>query len=191
MGVIKWAVLAAAGAVAWSLPASADELVYQRTETVRPGGVFDSPFNKLAFGQGYQIKIVLPAAPSSYSAEVAWYGNREEYFETGGYDLTGSNNTIHPFDVPLTLDGNVLTGLFVSPQDYVVYWPNGNIKTMFIGKTNFFDYRAQLDPSFAGAEVYVTLTAVPEPTTWALMIAGLGLVGGAIRRRRTMDLEYA
>lgn len=27
--------------------------------------------------------------------------------------------------------------------------------------------------------------AVPEPTTWAMMIAGFGLVGGAVRRRRT------
>lgn len=26
---------------------------------------------------------------------------------------------------------------------------------------------------------------VPEPTTWAMMIAGFGLVGGAMRRRRT------
>ncbi len=30
-----------------------------------------------------------------------------------------------------------------------------------------------------------TLTAVPEPASWALMIAGFGLVGTAARRRRT------
>ena len=27
--------------------------------------------------------------------------------------------------------------------------------------------------------------AVPEPTTWALMISGFGLAGAALRRRRT------
>jgi hypothetical protein len=27
-------------------------------------------------------------------------------------------------------------------------------------------------------------TAVPEPATWAMMIAGFGFVGGALRRRR-------
>ena len=31
----------------------------------------------------------------------------------------------------------------------------------------------------------VTIGAVPEPTTWAMMIAGFGLVGRALRRRRT------
>ena len=27
-------------------------------------------------------------------------------------------------------------------------------------------------------------TGVPEPATWAMMIAGFGLVGGAMRRRK-------
>jgi hypothetical protein len=31
----------------------------------------------------------------------------------------------------------------------------------------------------------ISLTSVPEPATWAMMIAGLGLVGGAMRRRGT------
>jgi hypothetical protein len=30
------------------------------------------------------------------------------------------------------------------------------------------------------------LTGIPEPATWAMMIIGFGLIGGALRRRRTM-----
>ena len=32
-----------------------------------------------------------------------------------------------------------------------------------------------------------TLAAVPEPATWAMMLAGFGVVGGLARRRRTLN----
>lgn len=34
-------------------------------------------------------------------------------------------------------------------------------------------------------------SAVPEPATWAMMIAGFGLVGGAMRRRNTVRTVFA
>jgi hypothetical protein len=39
--------------------------------------------------------------------------------------------------------------------------------------------------SLGGYVDNITLTAVPEPATWAMMIAGFGMAGMAIRRRRT------
>ena len=33
----------------------------------------------------------------------------------------------------------------------------------------------------------LTVSAIPEPATWALMISGFGLAGAAIRRRRASD----
>jgi hypothetical protein len=35
------------------------------------------------------------------------------------------------------------------------------------------------------SDSFRVLTAVPEPTTWAMLIAGFGLVGAAARRRRS------
>lgn len=32
---------------------------------------------------------------------------------------------------------------------------------------------------------------VPEPATWAMMIGGIGMVGGAMRRRRTVTVRFA
>jgi len=37
-----------------------------------------------------------------------------------------------------------------------------------------------------GDNVRVILSAIPEPTTWAMLIAGFGMVGFASRRRRTV-----
>ena len=37
----------------------------------------------------------------------------------------------------------------------------------------------------------ISLTSVPEPATWALMIAGFGLVGGAMRRRAAAGVRFA
>lgn len=37
----------------------------------------------------------------------------------------------------------------------------------------------------------VSVTAVPEPASWAMMIAGFGLAGAAMRRRRTLAIASA
>jgi hypothetical protein len=36
-----------------------------------------------------------------------------------------------------------------------------------------------------------TVAAVPEPASWAMMIAGFGLIGGALRRRPEVRVGYA
>lgn len=38
--------------------------------------------------------------------------------------------------------------------------------------------------NFPGGEIRANLSAVPEPSSWAMLIAGFGLVGGTMRRRR-------
>jgi len=37
----------------------------------------------------------------------------------------------------------------------------------------------------------VTITAVPEPEAWAMLVAGLGLVGMQVRRRRLASARFA
>ncbi len=49
---------------------------------------------------------------------------------------------------------------------------------------NGFDWS---DTGFTLA-TFAPTSAVPEPATWAMMIAGFGVVGGAVRRRRPAAL---
>lgn len=50
----------------------------------------------------------------------------------------------------------------------------------------FFTAQGNNITSFSSALVADPVTpSVPEPATWAMMIVGFGLVGGAMRRRKT------
>jgi hypothetical protein len=51
--------------------------------------------------------------------------------------------------------------------------------------TNFQPTGANTPFTIDGSVARIT-TAVPEPATWAMMIAGFGLVGGTLRRRRAV-----
>lgn len=53
--------------------------------------------------------------------------------------------------------------------------------TIFYGPITSASYRVYDDPSFTS---YKFTAAVPEPTTWAMMIAGFGIAGAALRQRR-------
>ena len=53
-----------------------------------------------------------------------------------------------------------------------------------IGWNTSVDVLADPDYEFSTADMAYASTHVPEPASWAMMIAGFGLVGGALRRRR-------
>jgi len=53
-----------------------------------------------------------------------------------------------------------------------------------------FVYSFKLSATEAAALGFAT-TAVPEPASWAMMIGGFGLVGGAMRRRQRTTVRYA
>ena len=48
-----------------------------------------------------------------------------------------------------------------------------------------------VNPSNNQRQVFLLAGVVPEPSAWGLMIAGFGLVGGAMRSRRKAKLSYA
>jgi hypothetical protein len=58
------------------------------------------------------------------------------------------------------------------------------------GATTFLSSYTYAGASAAYGTSFLFEAGVPEPATWAMMIAGFGLVGGAMRRKRTI-VSYA
>lgn len=58
--------------------------------------------------------------------------------------------------------------------------------------TDSITWSSEVQKGISNAGLYGTGGVVPEPATWAMMIAGFGLTGAAIRRRKTrVAVTYA
>lgn len=84
-----------------------------------------------------------------------------------------------------SLDAN-----FQTPTSYVIQDQIAGLTTKAL--TSFYikaDYDSQAGAKLQLDNINVTslsaVSAVPEPATWSMMIAGFGLLGAAFRRRRT------
>lgn len=57
-----------------------------------------------------------------------------------------------------------------------------------VGSGNNVDLNNYVSPGFAITFDFAgsSVTAVPEPSSWAMMIAGMGLIGASLRKRRSI-----
>jgi hypothetical protein len=82
---------------------------------------------------------------------------------------------------------------FLNPQGGATYWLDIQGDTPF-DRVTFTDINGSLADEYFGNFVTGTLPAtpgpgpVPEPASWAMLIAGFGLVGATMRRRRRVSL---
>ena len=97
---------------------------------------------------------------------------------------SGSGETYYPGAVNTTTSGT-FSGAIEAGQTYTIWLsPVNNLNTSGLsGPRGLFN---EMTSNFHYA---ITESAVPEPTTWALMIAGFGLTGAALRRRRRAELR--
>jgi hypothetical protein len=162
--------IAVAAALLAAQPANAAQFVFAFNTstplfgpTVSGSGTFftsDTPMT-VAGQTAFQIlSITGTVNGSAINAPTGNYGN---YFTTGPSFLDGTGTTF------FTASG--------SRVDFFNQSSNGlyRVNTFSPGSSNFVN--ATSSPAAA---------AVPEPTTWAMMLLGFGAVGFALRRRRPL-----
>jgi len=95
------------------------------------------------------------------------------------YDYPGETNHNHVYSTVYAGGDPALTGvpagIYVAFEDLA-----------FPGS----DYNYN-DESFVFTNTHVEPASVPEPTSWALMLGGFGMVGGALRSRRKATVSFA
>lgn len=92
------------------------------------------------------------------------------------FDIGG--NLLKSFVLPVVATGP--QGPFDFAQDD--YTPYSVDSTNGIGSLSIGPFGSEGNVSIDNLSV--TLTAIPEPATWAMMISGFGLAGASLRRRR-------
>ena len=106
------------------------------------------------------------------------------------YNDMGSFDNLFKFhtDTQLTLDTAITSywgtiNNFQSSLDGISLVDNQGTLTLSAGD-HFFDVRGDSGLYGSGYNAQIT-AAVPEPETWAMMFAGLGLLGFMIKRRQS------
>lgn len=196
--------VAGSGAAADSVPfggGSGDKTTYQQLYNANifsgPVAISAVSFERVGGGSLLGSGMVMLDASTSSSAVDALSGDfslnlgadRQQLFSGTLQPLLSGNMLRFVFAAPFQFDpskGNLLLSFnfesFISPDEAVLFRANlGDAGGVYSRVHDFGD-------GFAGYGLVTrfetgTIGAVPEPSTWAMLIIGFGLVGGAMRRR--------
>lgn len=155
-----------------------------------PATLLDGPVSIQLSGTGISSPINVTAPFSSIVGGPVPYGSLESIYSSLSSAITGDPVASAIVDYILS---NQTGSVVVGSTDYAdyVYSYTGTLAT---GITGTYALATPYDVGLGGTPLdansgsinfgaSVSLSAVPEPTTWALMLVGFGCVGFALRRR--------
>lgn len=130
-------------------------------------------------------------APCTPWCEATDYATSEA--NVGWTTTRGSTTTSLPGGSVVDVDGTVTTR-FVAPQSYVTDFDIDLIMDAYVQASRILLYvddwgdphwgRSTAEMQMRDVRLIMTVSQVPEPATYAMLLAGLGLVGAGLRRRR-------
>jgi hypothetical protein len=118
---------------------------------------------------------------------ITQFFSRGENYTPASYLL--SYEMVDPVNITKTSDTLTTDGQSVGVIVPITYISDGDGSMAGINLTFTLQQGGPVSPDL----LFLYSSAIPEPATWALMIAGFGLVGGAVRRRSPIKLsvQYA
>jgi hypothetical protein len=154
-------------------------------------GVFDAPFSYSSCAGGYEKNVLNNSTDGVDTQKAALQALG---FDTSGFDfnsyfkidgLNGADVTSPP--APL-MKGITIFGIHFGNSSVL-----GNATAFYKfdagAGTTTIPFATKGSSGFVLYQTGDGGDVVPEPATWAMMIAGFGLVGSAMRRRRTVAVS--
>lgn len=200
------------GLTGWTLVTNGVGQGYSPTVVITTDGV-GRGYPNGAFGEG----VIADNAPGPFAGDG---GTKAAYFSsdlgnesltqlvnltTGWYEVgfdayLPANGFNNPNDATFTAKVGTYTwapvllkGTATGPQNWQHYSATVFVSPDQVGVPTAFSFAANGYPAVDVLidRVYITTAAVPEPTTWALMILGFGSVGAMLRNQRRRQVATA
>ncbi|MGC3989745.1 MAG: PEP-CTERM sorting domain-containing protein [Chthoniobacteraceae bacterium] len=152
------------------------------------GGTFSKSIGTLTFSLGSTTGKLTLNSGASFSFDLGTGLTSDQVAITGGTanSVVFNSNLINLNDLS---GGNLTAGTYtlfsanaVSDYSGITLDGNGNITAGLSIGTGIAGYTANLQES--GNNIVLSLAAVPEPSTWAMVLGGLGVLGFRQRFRR-------
>jgi hypothetical protein len=157
------------------------------SEQAAGGSLFNPVAPQVVAPQRYVVKLSTTAdivETAGYTSSWFW---DEQYQDDGGVSTPiGGDDHFQYTDASIAATPDTYSFDWTTqPTSFYTTFPGGNLSYKSYTLPGDVYLEATAAPSSYGASYVFTISTVPEPATWGMMLVGFGALGLAIRKRRT------